>query len=269
VDIEKYIASGIIESYVLGIASSDEAQEVEALAAKHPEIKKEIASVRDALESYALAHQKTLPAHLKKKILNEIDKLDSGKENNRAKVIEMDTRREIGSGSSRWLAAASIALLVLSGTMNLLQFNKLNDANQKIAALESEKSVLANEFNTLKANYTQQENDLAILSNPLNKTIIMKGVEKQPDALASIYWNAETKEVFLAVNNLPKPPADKQYQLWAIVNGKPVDMGVFDVIDSLQRMSEVEAPQAFAVTLEKKGGSAAPTLEQMYLLGNI
>jgi hypothetical protein len=34
-------------------------------------------------------------------------------------------------------------------------------------------------------------------------------------------------------------------------------------------MKVVEAAQAFAVTLEKKGGSRTPTLDQMYVLGNV
>jgi len=266
VDIEKYISSGILESYVLGVATREEAQEVEAMAAQHPQVKKEIEEIRKVLEGYSEAHSKTPPAHLKNKILGAIDELEENENKGSGRVIEMDTRK---SGTSRWLAAASIALLILSGALNVFQYNKLNEANTKIAALESEKSVLADEFNTLKANYTQKENDLAILSNPNNKTVLMKGVEKQPDALASVYWNSQTKETFLAVNSLPVPPPDKQYQLWAIVDGKPVDMGVFDVTDSLQKMKPIEGAQAFAVTLEKKGGSPTPTLEEMYVVGNI
>jgi len=268
VDVNKYISSGIIESYVLGIASPEEAREVESVASQHPEIRKEIETTREALVKYAAAHRVTPPAHLKNRILNEIDKLESGNvKRDGAKVIGMDIPQR--GGMSQWLAAASVALLLLSGALNVFQHNKLKNAEQKIAALESEKSVLADEFNTLKANYTVKENELAIIGNPNNKMVVMKGVEKHPDALASVYWNAQTKETFIFVNNLPEPPADKQYQLWAIVDGKPVDMGVFDVSDSLQKMKAIESAQAFAVTLEQKGGSPAPTLEQMYVLGNV
>jgi anti-sigma-K factor RskA len=35
----------------------------------------------------------------------------------------------------------------------------------------------------------------------------------------------------------------------------------------LQKMKSVENPQAFAVTLEPKGGSAVPTLNQMFVMG--
>ena len=44
-----------------------------------------------------------------------------------------------------------------------------------------------------------------------------------PNYNGKLYFNA---------NNLPKSPNQKQYQLWAIVNGKPVDAGLVDATDS-------------------------------------
>ena len=38
---------------------------------------------------------------------------------------------------------------------------------------------------------------------------------------------------------------------------------------SLHEMKNMEDPQAFAVTLEPKGGSAIPTMDQMYVMGEI
>ncbi len=37
----------------------------------------------------------------------------------------------------------------------------------------------------------------------------------------------------------------------------------------LVAMKSVQAAQAFAVTLEPKGGSIVPTMEQMYVIGNV
>ena len=70
---------------------------------------------------------------------------------------------------------------------------------------------------------------------------------------------------------MPKAPEGKEYQLWAIVDGKPVDLGMYDENNSqkLQAMKTISKPQAFAITLENKGGSPTPTMEQMYVLGNV
>jgi anti-sigma-K factor RskA len=78
----------------------------------------------------------------------------------------------------------------------------------------------------------------------------------------------------LNISEIPTPPEDKQYQLWAIVNGKPVDAGIFDLAANtntavLQKMKPIADAQAFAITLEKKGGTHVPTLNAMFLLGNV
>ena len=71
--------------------------------------------------------------------------------------------------------------------------------------------------------------------------------------------------------SLPAPSEEQQYQLWAIVDGQPVDAGVFDIEKGniLQQLKTISNAQAFAVTLEKKGGSPTPTLAALFLIGNV
>ena len=76
------------------------------------------------------------------------------------------------------------------------------------------------------------------------------------------------------VNNLPQAAPEKQYQLWAIVDGKPVDAGmVEESADAsgklLLKMHNIPEAQAFAITLEKKGGSPTPTMEAMFVVGKV
>jgi mannose-6-phosphate isomerase-like protein (cupin superfamily) len=52
----EYIESGILESYVMGVASDIEREEVEMMAAGNADIRQEIDAISDALEKYALAH---------------------------------------------------------------------------------------------------------------------------------------------------------------------------------------------------------------------
>ena len=53
---KEYIDSGILETYVMGIASHSEREEVEMMAAANPDIRQEIDAISDGLEEYALAH---------------------------------------------------------------------------------------------------------------------------------------------------------------------------------------------------------------------
>ncbi|HEV8079376.1 MAG TPA: anti-sigma factor, partial [Chitinophagaceae bacterium] len=72
--------------------------------------------------------------------------------------------------------------------------------------------------------------------------------------------------------NLPQTPDGKQYQLWAIVDGKPVDAGMISTekgIYHIQKMKSFGKAEAFAITMEKKGGSPTPTMDQMIVQAKI
>jgi anti-sigma-K factor RskA len=71
---------------------------------------------------------------------------------------------------------------------------------------------------------------------------------------------------------LPPAPAGKQYQLWSIVDDKPVDIGMLDdhFESKLLKMKNTRSGSvAFAITLEKTGGSPTPTMEEMYVMGKV
>lgn len=67
-DIQKYIASGILENYVLGLISEEERREVEANVQLYPKIKAEIAAIEDTLRSYAKTKAMPMPKGLSKQI---------------------------------------------------------------------------------------------------------------------------------------------------------------------------------------------------------
>ena len=52
-NIKKYIESGILDLYVLGIASEQEKGEIEKMAASYPEVQEEIENISKAIEGYA------------------------------------------------------------------------------------------------------------------------------------------------------------------------------------------------------------------------
>jgi len=68
--VKKFIESGIIESYVLGLCTPEELKQVKAMKAKHPTVREEIKAVRNTLLVYALKHEVKPPDDLKDKILS-------------------------------------------------------------------------------------------------------------------------------------------------------------------------------------------------------
>lgn len=67
------IDSGILELYVMGIASHSEQADVEIMASAHPEIRQEIAAISAALEEYALANATQPNPVIKPMLMASID----------------------------------------------------------------------------------------------------------------------------------------------------------------------------------------------------
>lgn len=261
-DIKSYIASGVLELYVLGKLSPEEAAEVERYAREYAEIRQELDATEEALQQFAMLHAQAPPPGALSGALQRIQEADSA---------ASASRPEKPIHRLRFLAYAASALLVLAIAALLVLLNKKQSQQFTITALQEELDALGASCDSLQANYAQAKQEMDFLGMPGTRQVVLRGTELAPDALATIYYNPDLRKNLLAVVQMPAPPVDKQYQLWAIVDGKPVNMGVFDVdasAFSLQEAPFFENPQAFAVTLEVKGGSPTPTLDQMYVIGN-
>jgi anti-sigma-K factor RskA len=106
---------------------------------------------------------------------------------------------------------------------------------------------------------------MAIVGKPGVRKLDLQGVAGHEDLAAALYWDSATKEVYLLPSKLKTLPTGKQYQLWAIVDEKPVSAGVFNQasLEALQQMKTIQKAEMFAITIEKEGGVEAPTLDQM------
>jgi len=82
-DIKEYIASGILEQYVLGTISAEELLVVEQMAANHLEIKEEILSISYVLEKLAIENAIAPDETIKPFIMASIDfmeRMESGEQ---------------------------------------------------------------------------------------------------------------------------------------------------------------------------------------------
>lgn len=271
-----YISSGLIEACVGGLASPSEREELERAMAQFPEVAAEYEHCQLDMEQYISLQAVPPPATLREKLFAQLDTEEIARANgtyvDENALPEEPVQRVLVSSAWRWIAAAASVFLAGSVLLNYNQFISNKDLKGQLEAMAASNTSMAAETNVFRTRLEQAEQDLHLVQDPSMKTVKMPGTKSFPTALATVYWNQSSKEVFVMVNNLPEPAADKQYQLWAIVDGKPVDMGVFDTgtaASIMQKMKSVNNAEMFAVTLEKKGGNPEPTLDQMYVAGKI
>ncbi len=212
---------------------------VEKNALRYPEIRTEISEIANALLGYAKSNSIEPSAAFRNRILNSPD------QDIQVSRLNSSAASPKSSAFYKYAFAASLAFLFLS----------------IILLIDSE--------------LTDTRNALQFHQNPAAyKLVSLKGSAKAPSASMLLAFNAEKEELMIDLSSLNMPTNDQehQYQLWAMVDGKPVDLGVFDSEGGsigMKKMKSVKDAQAFAVTLEPRGGSVNPTMDQMMAFGSI
>ena len=248
-----------MEIYVAGAASAEEAAQVEKWREQYPEIRDELQNIEKAMESYAIANAITPNASLKNKIIGSLNTAPAHRVADTGRVVSI-------SPAWKSIAAAALVLLICSAIMNVVHYNKYKDVSAKYD--ESERTIA---MQTEKLN--NMDRDMGIVQNKYSQPVALNGMEDvAPDAAAKIFWMKNTGETYIDPSNLPAAPAGMQYQLWAIVDGKPVDGGMIPTKAGdkyhILKMKSFGKVQAFAVTLETMGGHPEPK-GKMYAMGKI
>lgn len=261
-DIEKYIASGILELYVAGTLSEKENLEVSDNAKNYPEIKSEI----EAIEASILALTKAAaPKNLSNKgyigVKNRIDLIDN------TKVIQLPKEKSNWSSYIGWAASFILAagLLWMYSENNALK-SEINIASQT-------NDVLEKQIEEAKTSLEKSEELLTTIRDKDIQVVALGGQAVDPNSYAKAYWNKREKKVFIDAQGLPEPPDGMVYQVWSLKLSPltPTSMGLLeDFIADDNKVFALANPnesEAFGITLEPAGGSESPNLEQLYTLG--
>ena len=265
-NIKEYISSGVLEAYLLGELSAQERREVETNLQQYPALRNELAKIEEAQESFLMKAAITPRAEVKRAIFEKINKKPQGK------VVTFTQGSSSGLFKKwKYATAASITIALLSSYLAYNYWGKWKKSESSLTDLIAQNQRIAQDYNNVNLRLDKMEMELKVTSDPDFTRVLMKGTPNAPQSLASVYWNAQTKEVYLSIQRMKELSKENQYQLWAIIDGKPVDCGVFDsTIAGLLKMKEaVAAPTTFAVTIEPRGGKQSPTLETMQVAGNL
>lgn len=248
--------------------SLEEREEVERMATEHPAVQEELEKIELSMEALARATAVKPPLGMKEKLMAQID--TKPKVEKEAPVVEM--KPEGSFGMLKFAAAASVVIALASIFMAVNYWNKWQSAEGKLATLIAQNEQFAENYNQVNQQLDDIQSSVAIMNNTAYKRVVMSGTDNSPESQATVYWNETTSDVYLSIQNLKELSQDQQYQLWAIIDGKPVDAGVFDAGSStlLVQMKNIDAnAAAFAVTIEPQGGSENPSLETMQVVGNV
>ena len=255
---EEILNDGYLAAYITEELSTADTQEVETFLATDQEIQDEFYSLQKTVETLSFQYAIS-PSEVVKRMIMEDGKV----------ISHMSGDINSSSGSGYKLALAASVIIALTSLVSAFYFwNQWQDTDYRLAQLTARNIELAESYNTVNQELSDIRQDLAVIVSPEFSRIILSGTDNAKESKAVIYWNPTEEEVYLNSANLASLPQNQQYQLWALIDGVPVDAGVFDTESgTFQIMKNIAKADAFAITVEKSGGAESPTLSTMQVYG--
>lgn len=233
---------------------------------EHVSVREEVLAIQEALELLSFEAAVAPQPGMKSRIWNELRE--------EAPVVTMHPSPQASySNSGRtWLAYAASFALIFSAASVAIFFYSENRKNQDALSIAQRNNrEMKNKMLRSRDSLGRMALKMNMLSHTATKKVDLAGVPTSKDSKAVVFWNKDMKMVLLTQVSLPDVSPEKQYQLWALVDGVPVDAGVFDYKNGngMLEMKQIDQSQAFAITLEPKGGSASPHLDALCVIGNV
>jgi anti-sigma-K factor RskA len=237
---EEYLELAAI--YALGALEGEDQVRFEAhLASGCPICRNEVREAEEVLGDLAMAAPLAAPPLLVRDRLLQRARQDSGA-----------ASKTSAGGSRLWMALAAAASLAVA--LGLYARTLHERAESERIARES-----------LERDLTGLSEMLEAFTAPATRAVTLSGQGQGQGAAAKAFLDPDNRRLFLYVYNLPPPPPGRTFQLWLIVEGVPISMGVFGVEpDGRARMDSANVPAfegevTVAVTVEPLGGVPQPT----------
>ena len=263
-DLNKFLQSGLLEKYALGLASAKEAREVLRYAKAFPEVQTELDQLHQTMQQYAQEHAIPPPPHLKGKVLSSINGNEglagNSPKNSHTKSISMSTFPNI----------AAVLLISLLAISSIYFYNKAKQQRNRANELDRAYATLDANCKETQAQIIALNSFQNFIKHPHTNPVGLNGSGLSPESEAIVYWNPTERKAILNLVNLPKPPAGKQYQIWADVDGEMIDMGIIEYEPTqLHTVKYIERAASLNITLEPKGGSLHPHVDQLFVNGKV
>lgn len=261
-DLKAYIESGILELYVTGQLSEKENQEVYELMRQHPDILQEVLEIESALMKLGAAIS---PGVSNATITIIKEHLNFKGENQ--KVISMPKSR------NKWFTYTGWAAALIFGAGLLWTINQNNLLEEQLSDADIQNRYLETQIEAAQTDLAAKEQLLTVLRDRNIISVPLGGQGNFADAYAKVYWNKADNNIYLDAQGLPDAPKGKVWQVWSLTLNPltPTSLGTIDDFNSddnkIFEIVNANQSEAFGITLEPAGGSASPTMEQLYTLG--
>lgn len=266
--------SGLLELYLIGALTEEENAIVEETLIEYPQLKDDLEEISQTLEAYARLHQVAPSPSLKEGLLQQIKDAEP--------VIPPRTRKPVKSAKDKkakssnasfkwdnaflWPIAASLFFITTAGLLykswseNIKTETELLSFQEQIKACEEEKAGIQDQLYVFEA-----------IKSADNRIVTAEPSKKYPQASLIIYDNKSAGKNYLQISQLPALASNQSFQLWSLKEDRdPMPLDVFEPGENnIIEVRHVLDSDAYAITIEPKGGSTTPTLSELIGVFNL
>jgi hypothetical protein len=250
---EKFLKSGLLEQYLLGLTSPEENKIVEQYLQAFPEIQEEFRTMKRVMDSYVAGHIDSIT-------INEPSLQGAFPSPNSP---EYSDNNSSSLGSFNW----PLTFTILFGILTFFLFQSKENKQQDVNVLEAEYAALAKYYDK---DYQQKGLQLSMLSkiqDPRTASVVLTPTEPNDASFAVYHWNASRQESWLDVVQLPVLEKNQNYQVWAKVAGATTQLGTIPNGDHqiVKLPYPSDAQEIFITTENGEQPPASPTESEVIL----
>ena len=136
---------------------------------------------------------------------------------------------------------------------------------------KAEQSALIENCDTLANNLRSQIANLESLLSRDSRIIPVSPTDNYPETELYFHLNDNEQRNFIQIKNLPPLASNESFQLWSLKSDQaPIPLDVFEGEEDIYiPVSYVDATNAYAITIEARGGAESPNLEKLIGVFNI
>lgn len=268
--------------YVLNILEQDERMRFEEMLDEATDSQRELYQRMRSKGNELLFSDKDNPSpeDLRQQLLAAVEDWDGkAKERSKQHAVAKEESDEEVENEAVDAEETSVSLtLVLSIVLGFIclslvfyAFSLRSDISTQENIIDRQEEQIADLENTIG----DLQEMLAVTKSRQLHVVRLLGMEANPFGYGNVIWDSQNNRAIVRLAELPDPGANDQYQFWAILGSKAINIKSFSIdnngnalfiadnLDGLNNRKDF----SFAVTLESDGESSQPDGE-MHLMGS-
>jgi len=250
-DLQTFIQSGLLESYVLGQVTAEERALVERMLPQHPEVRTELSAIEQAIEQYALAQAIPPPAWMKGRILDQLEQMPPTGTGTAAPAVS--------TGSTRLFQLLTAVFLLTAAFL----WYKNNQLQTQQTAQQAQLAAVQTKLNDCSQHAETTREMVNLIRDSDTEVIKLMNGPTGGKGTALMYKNDVREATALDLSGVMAPSTPGKYlQLWAVINDTPVSLGMvhMQAPNGWQTLAYHAHVQYFAISEETNpNGNPTPT----------